>query len=170
MLGGLFGKSSDSFDRTKEMVTRELPIPDLEGTKKYIQFIAKKDKDGLWTITSNNNVKSVTGGIIEVSKAWSAVQTKYLGVASDSGYKMTFDSAFLILRDMEESLLKYRETEPGAEPKGHYMHAYRLLPQGLKTRLDETYFSYMRTKAPILPPATKPQNGRATPGGGYRPN
>lgn len=169
MLSVLFGNSSDSFDRTKEMKTRELPIPDLEGTKKYIQFTAKKGKDGLWSITSSHNVKSVTGGIVEISKAWRAAQTKYLGVAADSDFKMTFDTAFLMLRDMEESLLKYRESEPGAEPKGHYMHAYRLLPQGLKTKLDDTYFSYMRTKGQILPPAAKPSGGK--PGaGGYRPN
>lgn len=170
MLKILFGKSSDSFDRTREMKTRELPIPDLEGTNKYIQFIAKKGKDGLWTISSQNNIKSVTGGILQVSDAWRAVQNKYLGRTGDTDFKMTFDNAFLILRDLEEALLKYRNTEPKEEPKGHYMHVYRLLPQGLKTKLDDTYFLHQRTKGSILPPAPKGQQGGKPATGGIRPN
>ena len=65
---------------------------------------------------------------------------------------MNFDAAFLILRDMEESLLKYRNTPAGPEPAHHFMAAYRLLPAGFKEQMDDLFFSHADEKGEILAP------------------
>ncbi len=90
--------------------------------------------------------------------------------------EMNFDTAYLILKDMEDSLLKYRATPPGEEPKHHFMAAYRLLPEKFREGLDDLYFSRTEKKgqiltsksvAPVAQPAAKPKTGPQNPG---RPN
>ena len=58
MFRRITGRPADSFDQVEEMNTRKLPIPDLEATDKFVQFTAKRTKEGYWTISYKNNVKS----------------------------------------------------------------------------------------------------------------
>ncbi len=161
----IFRRVADSFDQVKLMVTRKLPIPDMEGTGKYVEFQAKRDKQGFWTITSKHNVTSVTYGFQTVSRAYQAAVQKHTGKSVDGdGFLMNFDTAFLILKDMEESLLKYNNTPAGNEPVNHFMAAYRLLPQQFREGLDDLFFSRTEKKGQILSPkAPKPKDAAKEP-------
>ena len=44
MFKGWFNKAANSFDEVRQMTTRKLPVPDLEGTDKYVQLTAKRTK------------------------------------------------------------------------------------------------------------------------------
>jgi hypothetical protein len=153
----IFKRVADSFDQVRLMVTRKLPIPDMEGTGKYVEFQAKRDKQGFWSITSKHNVTSVTYGFQNVSRAYQAAVLKHTGKSVDKGesFLMNFDTAFLILKDMEESLLKYNNQPAGAEPANHFMAAYRLLPQQFREGLDDLFFSRTEKKGEILAPKAK---------------
>lgn len=157
MLRKLFNKAADSFDQVQTMVTRQLPIPQLEGTDKHVQFTATRGKDGYWTITSKHNLRQMTGGLQTVSRAYQAAATKHTGQTPEKGgdFKLNFDNAFLILRDMEESLLKYDGTTAKEEPKHHYMAAYRLLPVQFREGLDDLFFSRTEKKGEIMEPKPK---------------
>lgn len=158
MLRKIFNRPAQSFDQVDQMVTRQLPIPDLEGTGKTIQFTAKRGKLGHWTISSKHNMRHVTAGLQKVSLAYQQACEKHAGrKPMGEAFEMNFDTAFLILKDMEESLLKYRATAPAEEPKHHFMSAYRLLPEKFREGLDEIYFARSDRKGLILPPkAGKP--------------
>lgn len=153
----IFKRVADSFDQVKLMVTRKLPIPDMEGTGKYVEFQAKRDKQGFWSITSKHNVTSVTYGFQTVSRAYQAAVLKHTGRNVEKGDSplMNFDTAFLILRDMEEALLKFNNTPAGNEPANHYMAAYRLLPQQFREGLDDLFFSRTEKKGEVLAPKIK---------------
>ncbi|HYD18270.1 MAG TPA: hypothetical protein VEF76_07315 [Patescibacteria group bacterium] len=161
MFRKMFNRAADSFDQVDQMVTRKLPIPDLENTDKNIQFTATRDKLGHWTITSKHNLRNVTYGLQQVSHAFTAAVEKHTGRKPGDDLEMNFDSAFLILKDMEESLLKYRATAAGEEPKHHYMAAYRLLPEKFREGLDDLFFNRTEKKGQILP--SKAQNAAAQP-------
>lgn len=176
MFRKIFNKAADSFDQVDQMVTRKLPIPDLENTDKNIQFTATRGKYGHWTITSKHNLRNVTYGLQQISHAYQAACEKHAGRKPGDDMEMNFDTAYLILKDMEESLLKYRATPPGEEPKHHFMAAYRLLPEKFREGLDDLYFSRTEKKgqiltsksvAPVAQPAAKPKTGPQNPG---RPN
>ena len=153
MLKKIFNKAADSFDQVADMVTRKLPVPDLEGTDKFIQFTAKRSKTGQWNITSKHNLKQVTAGLEDVSRAYQLAVSKHYGPRAYIGdLDMNFDTAFLILKDVEESLLKYKQTPGGEEPKHHFMSAYRLLPKQFREGLDELLFDRTAKKGQILPP------------------
>lgn len=157
MLKGLFSrKAADKFDQVDQMVTRKLPIPDLDGTDKYVQLTAKRDRHGLWTITGKNNMKMITSGMRAIDRAYNAALAKHAADApkpeKDSPLRMDFDQAYLMLRDMEESLLKYNATPPAEEPPRHYMAAYRLLPQGFREKMDELLRLRTEEAGEILPP------------------
>lgn len=156
----IFKRVADSFDQVKLMVTRKLPIPDMEGTGKYVEFQAKRDKQGFWTITSKHNVTSVTYGFQTVSRAFQAAVTKHTGRVSGDADLMNFDTAFLILKDMEESLLKYKNTPAGNEPPDHFMAAYRLLPQQFREGLDDLFFNRTEKKGEILPRPKKDETAQ----------
>ena len=153
----IFNKTADSFDRVRHMVTRRLPIPDLEGTGKYVEFHAKRDKQGFWTISSKHNVTSVTHGFQTVSRAFQAACLKHTGRVPDKSenFLMNFDTAFLVMKEMEEALLKYNSTPAGNEPPNHFMAAYRLLPQQFREGLDDLYFNRTEKKGEILAPKVK---------------
>lgn len=150
-------KSADSFDQVDKMVTRELPIPDLEGSNIYIQFKAEREKDGLWKIRSFTNLKNVTSGLQAVGQAYQKAVAKHFGKHVEK-YKdlcLNFDTALLILRDMEESLLRHSGAHAGDEPARHYMAAYRLLPQSFREGLDELAQSRAEKHGEILPSKAK---------------
>jgi hypothetical protein len=177
MFKGWFNKAANSFDDVKQMTTRKLPVPDLDGTDKFVQLTAKRTKEGYWTISIQNNIKTVTNGVQEVSRAYREAITKYTGrrISSNTDeFRMNFDAAFLILRDMEESLMKYKETAPSPEPDFHYMAAYRLLPQAFREQMDELFFEKHAERGGILPPKPKAAPAAAKPNtpksGGNRPN
>lgn len=158
MFKGWFNKAASSFDDVKQMTTRKLPVPGLEGTDKFVQLSAKRTKEGYWTISIQNNIKTVTGGVQEVSRAYREAITKYTGRRIGSNaeeFRMNFDAAFLILRDMEESLMKYKDSAPSAEPDFHYMAAYRLLPPSFREEMDDLFFQKHAEKGGILPPKPK---------------
>lgn len=177
MFKGWFNKAANSFDEVKQMTTRQLPVPGLEGTDKFVQLTAKRTKEGYWTISIQNNIKTVTAGVQDVSRAYREAISKYTGrrIGSDSDeFRMNFDAAFLILRDMEESLMKYKDTAPSAEPDFHYMAAYRLLPQAFREQMDGLFFEKHSQNGGILPPKAKPAPAaKIEPpknGGGFKPN
>jgi hypothetical protein len=165
MLRRLFNRAADSFDQVRSMVTRKLPIPDLEGTTKYVQFHAKRDKQGFWTISSKHNATQVTQGFQTVSKTFQAAAQKHIGrnIEHSEDVRMNFDTAFLILKDMEESLLKYKGTVAGPEPSHHFMAAYRLLPKQFREGLDDLLAHRTDKKGIILPPKVKPEEVKALP-------
>ncbi len=147
-------KPPNSFDQVAEMTTRKLPVPDLEGTDIYIRFNAEKSKEGYWTISSKTNLKNVTAGLQAIGRAYQAAVQKHFGAHVEK-YKdlaLNFDTAYLILRDMEESLLKYNNSPAGEEPARHYMGAYRLLPQQFREGLDDLAHSRTEKLGEILPP------------------
>ncbi|MDY0008295.1 MAG: hypothetical protein RBS08_01190 [Bdellovibrionales bacterium] len=177
MFKGWFNKAADSFDDVKQMTTRKLPFPGLEGSDKFIQLTAKRTREGYWTISSQTNIKTVTGGVQDVSRAYRQAVSKYTGrSASSSGeeFRMNFDAAFLILRDMEESLIRYKDSAPTPEPDFHYMAAYRLLPQAFREQMDDIFHEKHGENGGILPAKPKPQSpANSTPprnNGGNRPN
>ncbi len=155
------GRPADSFDQVNVMTTRKLPIPNFEGTDKFVQFTAKRTKEGIWQIDYKTNVKSVTAGFQTVQEAYPAAILKHLGSVPSKPALQTynFDNAFLILKDLEESLLKYSGVVPGEEPDRHYMAAYRLLPRQFQEGLDDLFLARTETKGSIVPEKTvlKPQ-------------
>lgn len=168
-LRDFFRKTVKSFDDLREMVTRDLPIPGFEGTDKYIRFAAHRDSEGYWSITTKTNITTVTVGVETVTQAYQAAMLKHTGKVPGRGqvFKMNFDTVFLILRDMEEALLKYRDNVAKQEPPRHYMSAYRLLPDRLRTDIDDLYFLRNREKGQILKPRPP---GPAAPPEGAKPN
>jgi hypothetical protein len=171
MLKKLFGKSVRTFDKTKKMVTRNLPIPNLEDTGSFIRFTAKKNEEGYWMIAGEQKLSTVTTGLQMATEAYRKAICKHTSAAKEDlagDMAFTFDSAFLILRDMEESLLNYAATEAGPEPDHHFMAAYRLANANMKTALDERFYRTQTEKGLILkpkslPPAAAPDKGALPP-------
>jgi hypothetical protein len=175
MFKGWFNKAANSFDDVKQMTTRQLPVPGLEGSDKFVQLTAKRTKEGYWTISIQNNLKTVTAGVQETSRAYREAITKYTGrriTNNTDEFRMNFDAAFLILRDMEESLMKFKDTAPQAEPDFHYMAAYRLLPRAFREQMDEIFFDKHGENGGILPqkPKPAPQAEKSKNNGGFKPN
>ena len=159
-----FNRSAKHFDDVTEMVTRKLPIPDIDDDDKYVQFVARRDENGYWAISSRNNVHTVTEGIEHVSRAFQSALHKHLSESLNASQtkrqkqgEMTFDNAFIILRDLEKSVLAHAETlAAGAEPKNHFMAAWRLMPPKLQTRLNtETEYRDTHTHTPLFPSPKK---------------
>ena len=149
------------------MVTRKLPIPGFDETSnKFIQFTARRTKEGYWTIGTKYNLKTMTAGLVTVTEAFASAATKHTGKPLDAAKEtpLNFDTAFLILRDLEESLLKFTKTMTGNEPSYHYMEAYRLLPKQFQEGLDEIYFERNDKRAilPILPVETPKKADKPT--------
>lgn len=170
MIKKFFNRVADSFDKLTTMVTRKLPVPDMEGAGKFVQFTATRGKDGYWTISSKHNMTSITAGFQTVSRAYHQAVEKHANRTSVPGdtVSMNFDTAFLVLKDMEESLIAHTGTVPDSEPKHHFMHAYRLLPEQFRAGLDDLLFKRTEQKGQLLPPksrdkqtqtAAKPRNG-----------
>ncbi|MBI1214924.1 MAG: hypothetical protein GC185_03785 [Alphaproteobacteria bacterium] len=159
MLRRIFNRVADSFDKVNWMVTRKLPVPDLEGTKKYVQFTAQRGKDGYWTISSKHNMTNITAGFQSVSRAYHKAAEKHADrkLSPGDSFSMNFDTAFLILKDMEDSLLSRTGTTPGDEPKHHFMHAYRLLPKQFREGLDDLLFKRTELKGRLMEPKPRAQ-------------
>lgn len=163
------GRPADSFDQVEYMQTRKLPIPDLDGTDKFVQFMAKRTKEGYWDISSKNNMKNVTTGFQLVQEAFGAAMKKHAGApfVKGQGLLFNFDTTFLVLRDMEEALLKYNGTVAKDEPEYHYMAAYRVLPRQFQEGLDDLLLSRTDKSGEILtkkPPEQKALPAHKTPG------
>jgi hypothetical protein len=165
MLRRIFNRAADSFDQVAWMVTRKLPVPDLEGTKKYVQFTAQRGKDGYWTISSKHNMTNITAGFQAVSRAYQKATEKHADRKAATGetLSMNFDTTFLVLKDMEESLLGHTGTAPDSEPKHHFMHAYRLLPKQFREGLDDLLFKRTEQKGRLMEPKTRPQSAQQKP-------
>jgi hypothetical protein len=151
------------------MVTRKLPIPDLAETDRFIQFAAKRGKDGYWVLEEKHNVRGITAGFQEMSDAYKTAVSRHFikkegkkqTQDNAASPKLNFDTAFLILRDMEDALLGYDKTPAGEEPPHHFMHAYRCAPKQFQTGLDQLYFSRGEGGAVLKPrqaPVAQPQN------------
>jgi hypothetical protein len=171
-------KAARSFDDVRYMRTRRLPVPGLNDPDKYFIFEAKRGDDGYWKVEGKHNLRNVTSGVEDVSKAFADVFRKHAGQRSAllASYIFNFDAAFMILREMEEAVLAHNgDAAPTPEPDHHFMAAYRLLPQAFRTTLDETYFRGLREKGPVLAPKkpaaeNKPASPDAPPPKGPRPN
>lgn len=133
-------KPPDSFDQVKMMVTRKLPIPGLEGTRVFVAFNAKRNKEGFWEIGSMTDLQNITSGFQLVQEAFKQAVLRHSNKAWRDGQAFNFDTAYLILREMEESLFKHAGmTVSGGEPKNHFMAAYRLCHQQFQQALDDTF-------------------------------
>lgn len=169
MLGGFFrkisGKPADSFEQVQQMVTRPLPIPGLEGPGKPIVFVAKRTKEGLWQIGAKYDLRKTTGSLDRMDEIFVKAMEKHAGkkFKSASELLLNFDNAFLMLRDLEESLLAAAGRSPSSEPSDHFMEAYRLLPRQFRESLDDIHFARME-KTSIL---SSPKDDSA--GQGARP-
>jgi hypothetical protein len=162
MAGSIFnrisGKPADSFDRVTDMVTRKLPVPGFGEGDKFIQVRAGRTKEGLWEINVKHNLKSVTAGLQAASDAFQSACKKHAGttIVKNQRQNLNFDTAFLILRDMEEALLKNAGISGGNEPDLHYMAAYRLLPREFQEGLDEVAHARTQARGEILVEINKP--------------
>lgn len=169
MAGSIFrrisGKPVDSFDRVTDMVTRKLPVPGFGENEKYIQLRAGRTKEGLWEITVKHNMKMVTAGLQAASDAFQAACVKHAGttIVKNQRQNLNFDTAFLILRDMEEALLKHAGTSGGNEPDFHYMAAYRLMPREFQSGIDEVAHARTAAKGEILIDLGKPMPASKAP-------
>lgn len=143
MIHRLFRKAAKSFDRVKCMVTRKLPLPDLGDTGHTLQFTARRDEMGYWTVVGHHNISTITDGVEKINDAYRSVISRHTGVpVADlrDSMRMTFDTAFIILREMEEiTLAHHHPSALGPEPVNHYMGAYRLLPENLRVKLDARF-------------------------------
>lgn len=156
-----FKKVADNINDLRHMETQKLPIPGIDSPDHYLVIMASQKSYGTWqiegfhTLGENNHPP----GFLMLEQAFIKVVQHYHRAAPQRVGKTTqgnFDDAFLILRAMEESVLAYMDRTAGIEPAGHFMSAYRLLPQEDRIRLDGLYFSIQRDKGPVLPPRRPP--------------
>jgi hypothetical protein len=165
------GKPPETFDEVNYMTTRALPLPDKGNMYPYLRFTAEKDKHGRWTIyTDSNDIWSAKyyQGYKLSNAAVRAAIAKHSTSTANGDNKLNFDSAFMILRELEEAHLKYSNKQPTEkESSTHYMVAFRLLPPQFQEVLEDLYKSRLE-KSDILPPkaapALKPQPGGPKPG------
>lgn len=151
------GKPPKSVNEIGIMQTRRLPIPGLEGQDKYVEFVAKRNKEGLWSITPYHNMKVVTAGLQEISNAFAATIKKHLGQERNdpSTLKMNFDNALLILREMEDSVYAHTGMGAGSAPRLHYSEAQALLPAQFVEGLDAVQAQRTKDFGPVFE-STKP--------------
>lgn len=173
MFKRIFNKTASSFDEVKAMLTRKLPLPGLGDGDKFIQIRAERRKSGYWALTFKHNLRTVTAHSEETMRCFQRALKKHTGKHHDifdrfgdpAECVVNFDSAFLVLREMEETMQKLSPTLPPAEePAHHYMTAYRLMPQTFRENIDYLYFARMQDGKPVWqldqpqPPRRKPED------------
>lgn len=155
------GKPANTFDEVDLMQTRKLLPPDMTPTgtkedKTYIRFSAKRTAEGLWLLNFRYNFKQSSDTFTLASELFGAAIEKH----SDQKLRMNtailvhFDAALLIMKDMEESILKKTGQLPGDEPDHHFMAAYRLMPKQFQEGIDDLYYSRNLKKPLMEYPAT----------------
>jgi len=158
------GLPAQSFNDMDRMETRPLPIPGRrpdEGI--YLQFSAKRDNHGRWAIEIHSNdlwfVKLMPGYDLSMAAVKAALEKHGAG-ETVKDKKVSFDTAYLVLRELEEAHLKYSNVRPSlAEPSSHYTRAHSLLPQLFREGLDDLYQARL-PKGDIMPkPAPRPPRG-----------
>lgn len=141
----LSGKPPSSFDEVTIMDTHPLPLPGSEKNGAHISFGAQRDSTGQWAFsggvygTGTRLKKEVMDEFVESVKA---ALRKHTGNASlNKGRKVNFDTAFMILREVEEAYFQRANAVPadGKKPANHYTAAYRLLPSKYAEAIDEMY-------------------------------
>ncbi len=160
------GKPAASFDEANRMTTRVLPIPGRDNMGVYLRFTAQKSGNDRWTIYIDSNdiwyAKYYPGYKLSEAAVNAAI-AKHADSATAKDNKVSFDAAFMILREVEEAHLKYSNKLPSpGEPSDHYMVAYRLLPQQFQEGLEDIYKSRLE-KSNIMPPRP-PQPAPKQPG------
>ena len=158
MFRKMTGKPFKSFDETDQMVTRSLPIPtNTANGGGYIQFIATRNKHGLWEINARHTLEKSTSGFKLLMQALHSCLTKHYGrvPGKNEELKMNFDTAFYLLREMEEAVFKYHNLPAGEEPDRHFMQAWRLAPKEFRDGIEDIYQARLR-KSDILPRKIQP--------------
>lgn len=139
------GKKIQSFDQVKEMTTYLLPVPSEKYPAFSVQLVARLNKDSSWSVLLRQNGPGKTSAedayFRQSIEAVKAAVLKHAGQELGSGQNgISFDAAFLILREVEEAHLKHgRLAPPKEEPRGYYLQAYRLLPPAFQEALDDLY-------------------------------
>lgn len=139
-----------SFDEVRVMVTRELPLPGLDESKFYMRLRAVRNSNNTWSIYRNTKEPqnfseiSTEGKIKMPFKAVVRAIARHASKDHPGQLSVSFDVAFLILKEVEESHLKYIRALPGEEPPFHYMAAFRLLPQPFREGLNDLYQARMK--------------------------
>lgn len=157
-------RTPDSFADVKEVTTRKLPLPCNTTSRDFVVFSAKKEKDGRWSLHGYYaHTISPKISISQVAAAFSQVILKNVPPSTPVDLKKTrfnFDQIFLILKEMEETMLCNNQASTEVEPPNHYMAAYRLLPKVFRETLADMYAQNLE-KGRVLPP--KPQSGGSSP-------
>ena len=161
----IIGKPFESLEDMDKMVTRDLPIPDHGEPGHYIRFMAKRKSDGHWKILSQNNLEVIPEGFGKIVDAYQRVEQRHCMEITGKKKPINFDTAFLILREIEETLLKYesRKSVLTKEPAHHFMQAWRLAPKPLQDGLDELY-AIRTAPGPVLEPKTRTAFAEKPPG------
>lgn len=158
-LQSMFNTKAKSLNDLGKMSTHKLPIPDIGGNEFYMQFTATCDGDGFWSIDYKTNCKVNTSGLRKSIEAFHNAQEKTMGHFGANGKQyFDFDSAYIILREMEEAHMAYhpsRKRVKHADNATHFSHAEKLVPNEMMESLEKTYQA-TRNASDILP---KPAHG-----------
>jgi hypothetical protein len=145
------GMPDKSFDEVDRMTTRELSIPDSRDRSLYIQFVAEQDSKGKWDIYLSGNDLWFAKWQPGFKLSAEALQTAREKHGASNG-KTSFETAFIILRELEEAHLKYSNMKPyPEEPSYHYMRACRLLPRAFQEGLEDLYKAAAAKGKNLLP-------------------
>lgn len=147
------GRPARSLEAVDEMYTRRINISEDKKRPLFVQFVAERKADGYWKIFDISDNEWQYLPLIHSRQHIKAVQkvfSKHLGRNSKED-SMNFDEAFLILRELEESYLKYTGKQAGPEPFDHYTAAFRLVPTQFHESMEEIY-QKRRGEGDILPP------------------
>ena len=138
------------------ITTRRLPVPGLESTDRFIQFTAKRNKEGYWKIQGLHNVKNVTAGLETANAAYRAAVKKHdlqPLKRNDDDRLFNFDTAFLILKDLEQSFIGHLGQKPEKTmPQHHFSVAEALLPEPFAESLRELLATRTQKYGFLLPP------------------
>jgi hypothetical protein len=154
------------------MVTVKLPIggtTDHDTADKYVQFIAKRSRSGVWRIDDANNLKATNDTARQITKAYHAAVKRHAGYVPKYPADMehSFDQAFLILQNVEDAVLAQTgSARPSILPRDHFSSVLKLLPpqygEGLAAIL-QARISRDKAALPAKNPATTtapPPSGR----------
>lgn len=158
----MFNTTAKSLNDLGKMTTHKLPIPDIGGNEFYIQLTATCDLDGFWTIGYKTNCKVNTNGMRKSIEAFHNAQDKTMGHFGENGKQyFDFDSAYIILREIEEAHMAYhpsrKRVKHGDNPT-HFSHAEKLIPTEMRDALEKQY-QKTRNESDILP--KQPANNNA---------
>ncbi|MDD9899861.1 MAG: hypothetical protein OXT65_02660 [Alphaproteobacteria bacterium] len=165
-----FNREAKAFNDVKKMVTRDLPVPGMADVKdRWMRIEAKRASGGHWRLRMCHNVSTVTEGLQDAEQAWKKAFFKHAGERVDNDSKqgwtqfVNFDTAFMVLRDMEEALHARSDVTPMPETlpkKDHFSVVYDMMPAAIRNGID----SLFEHRAKHTPPIIRRRDGFSGPG------